>query len=150
VLSLGGDAGPLQPDETYLRLQGILSKKREQIPKNSRGVIVLETSDLAKLMVDDFTISRALYGDLLLKPVPAAGDERFDWDIRRAPNGFFLGTSRVSTVVVETVNLGEEQISFNRTVYPTNNPQARVLRLDELKLFGEIAEGLENLCLEEL
>ena len=40
--------------------------------------------------------------------------------------------------------------SFNRTVYPTNNPQARVLRLDELKLFGEIAEGSENLCLEEL
>lgn len=39
---------------------------------------------------------------------------------------------------------------LNRTAYPTNNPQARVLRFDELKLFGEIGEGLENLCFEEL
>jgi hypothetical protein len=150
VLSLGDDAGPLQPDQTYLRLRGILNKKRVQIPKNSRGVIVLEISDLAKLMVDNFTISRALYGDLLLKPVPATGEEGFDWDMSRAPNGFFLGTSRVSAVVVETVNVGIQDISFNRTVYPTNNPQARVLLSDELKLFGEIAEGLENLCFEEM
>jgi hypothetical protein len=53
-------------------------------------------------------------------------------------------------VVVETVNVGAEEITFNRTVYPTNNPQARILRLDELKLFGEIAEGLDNLCFEKL
>jgi|SRR6516164_5430962 hypothetical protein len=150
VLSLGDNVRRLQPDQTYLRLRGILSKKREQIPKNSRGIIVLEISDLLKLMVDDFTISRALYGDLLLKPAPGAGEEGFDWDMSRAPNGFFLGTSRVSAVVVETVNFGPEEISFSRTVYPTNNPQARVLHLDELKLFGEIAEGLQNLCFEEL
>jgi hypothetical protein len=127
-----------------------LNKKREQIPKNSRGVIVLEISDLAKLMVDNFTIFRALYGDLLLKPVPARGEGGFDWDMSRTPNGFFLGTSRVSAVVIERMNLGAEKISFNRTVYPTNNPQARILRLDELTLFGEIGEGLENLCFEEL
>ena len=150
VLSLGDDPGPLRPDETHLRLRGILNKKREQVPKNSRGVILLEISDLAKLMVDHFTILRALYGDLLLKPVLAAGSEGFDWDMSRAPNGFFLGTSRVSAVVVETVNVGAEEITFRRTVYPTNNPQACVLHLDELKLFGEIAEGLENLCFEEL
>jgi hypothetical protein len=150
VQSLGDDAGPLQPDQTYLRLRGILSKKREQIPKNSRGVILIEISALAKLMVDEFTISRALYGDLLLKPVSTVGGKDFDWDMSRAANGFFLGTSRVSAVVVETVNVGSEEINFNRTVYPTNNPQASVLRLDELKLFGEIAEGLENLCFEKL
>jgi hypothetical protein len=73
VLSLG-DAGVLQPDQTYLRLRGILNKKREQIPKNSRGVIVLEISDLAKLMVDEFTISRSLYGDLLLRPAPESAN----------------------------------------------------------------------------
>jgi hypothetical protein len=150
VLSLGGDPGPLQPDQTYLRLRGILKKKREQLPKNSRGLILLEISALAKLMVDEFTIMRTLYGDVLMKPVAAAGGEGWDWDMSRAPNGFFLGTSRVSAVVVETVNVGAEQITFGRTVYPTNNPQARVLHLDELKLFGDVAEGLENLCFEEL
>jgi hypothetical protein len=150
VLSLGDDAGPLQPDQTYLRLRGILKKKREQIPKTSRGVIVLEISDMAKLMVDEFTISRTLYGDVLLKLVPAVGEDGFDWDMSRAANGFFLGTSRISAVVVETVNVDIEEIRFMRTVYPTNNPQARVLRLEELKLFGEIAKGNENLCFEKL
>jgi hypothetical protein len=150
VLSLGNGPARLQPDQTYLRLRGILNKKRGQIPKNSSGVILLEISALAKLMVDDFTISRALYGDLLLNPVAGAGGEGFDWDMRRAPNGFFLGTTRVSAVVVETVNVGPEEITFSRTVYPTNNPQAHILHLDELKLFGEIAEGLENLCFEQL
>jgi hypothetical protein len=150
VLSLGDDPGPLQPDQTYLRLRGILNKKREQIPKNARGVILIEISALAKLMVDEFTIRRTLYGDVLVNPVAAAGGQGFDLDTSRAANGFFLGTSRVSAVVVETVNVGAEEITFNRTVYPTNNPQARVLRLDELKLFGEVAEGLENLCFEKL
>jgi hypothetical protein len=150
VLSLGDAPGPLQPDQTYLRLRGILNKKREQIPKNSRGVILLEISALAKLMVNEFTISRTLYGDVLLTPVAAGGGAGFDWDMSRAPNGFFLGTSRVSAVVIETVNVSAEEITFSRSVYPTNNPQARVLHLDELKLFGQIAEGLENLCFEEL
>lgn len=150
VLSLGEDPGPLQADQTYLRLRGILNKKREQIPKNSRGVILIEISALAKLMVDEFTILRTLYGDVLVNPVGAAGGEGFDLDMSRAPNGFFLGTSRVSAVVVETVNVGAEEITFNRTVYPTNNPQARILHSEELKLFGEIGEGLENLCFEEL
>jgi hypothetical protein len=150
VMSLGEDPGPLQADQTYLRLRGILNKKREQIPKNSRGVILIEISALAKLMVDEFTISRTLYGDVRVNPVAATGGEGFDLDMSRAPNGFFLGTSRVSAVVVETVNVGAEEITFNRTVYPTNNPQARILHLEELKLFGEIAQGLENLCLEKL
>lgn len=150
VLSLGDDPGPLQPDQTYLRLRGILNKKREQIPKNSSGVILLEISALGKLMVDEFTILRTLYGDVRVNLVAAAGGQAFDWDMSRAPNGFFLGTSRVSAVVIETVNVNAEEITFTRTVYPTNNPQAHILHLDELKLFGEIAEELENLCFEEL
>jgi hypothetical protein len=63
VLSLGEDPGPLQADQTYLRLRGILNKKREQLPKTSRGVILIEISALAKLMVDEFTILRTLYGE---------------------------------------------------------------------------------------
>jgi HEPN domain-containing protein len=150
VLSLGNARESLQPDQTYLRLRGILNKKREQIPKNSRGVILLEISALAKLMVNHFTISRALYGDLLLKPVAAVEGEGFDWDMSRVANGFFLGTSRVSAVVVEEADVGKAEIAFNRTVYPTNNPRASVLTLAELELFGTIAEDLENLCAEQL
>jgi len=48
------------------------------------------------------------------------------------------------------VKVGAEEITFNRTVYPTNNPQAKILRLAELKLFGEVGEGLEQLCLEQM
>ena len=59
-------------------------------------------------MVDEFTILRTLYGDVLVNPVAAAGGECLDLDMSRAPNGFFLGTSRVSAVVVETVNIGAE------------------------------------------
>ena len=149
-MSLGDNPGPLQPDQTYLRLRGILNKKREQIPKNSRGVILLEISDLAKLMVDHYTLSNALYGDLMFGLTPASGGEGFDSDMSRKSNGFFLGTSRVSAVVVETVRVGAEEITFTRQVYPTNNPQAQVLRLEELKLFGEIAPGMGHLCLEKL
>jgi hypothetical protein len=150
LLSLGDKPGTLQPDQTYLRLRGILNKKREQLPKNSRGVILLEISDLAKLMVDNYTLSAALYGDLVFSMTPAAGGEGFDSDMSRKPNGSFLRTSRVSAVVVETVHVSAQEMTLTRQVYPTNNPQAEVLRLEELKLFGEIAEGVEHLCFEKL
>lgn len=39
---------------------------------------------------------------------------------------------------------------LSREVFPTNNPQAMILTLDELKSFGTIAEGLERLCAENL
>jgi hypothetical protein len=150
LLSLGDNPGALQPDQTYQRLRGILNKKREQLPKNSRGMILLEISDLAKLMVNHYTLSAALYGDLVFSMTPAAGGEGFESDMSRKSNGFFLGTSRVSAVVVETVRVSAEEMTFTRKVYPTNNPQARVFLLEELKLFGEIAEGVEHLCFEKL
>jgi len=144
VLSLGEDPGPLQADQTYLRLRGILNKKREQIPKGSRGVILIEISALAKLMVDEFTILRTLYGDVLVNPVSVAGGVRSRYE--PGAQRIFPWTSRVSAVVVETVSVGNEEITFNRTVYPTNNPQGQILQLEELELFGEVAEGLGHLC----
>ena len=54
----------VQPDQTYDRLKRILRKKQKQLPKGGRGVILLEITDLAKLGIDDFTLQRALYGDL--------------------------------------------------------------------------------------
>lgn len=70
--------------------------------------------------------------------------------MNRKPNGYFLGTSRVSAVVIEKVQVASDRVYISREVFPTNNPNARVLELEELKLFGTIAEGLENLCSQGL
>jgi hypothetical protein len=148
VLPLGAPRHQLQPDETYLRLRTILRKKQKQLPKASPGIILLEISDLGKLLVDEFTLARAPYGDLVV--TFGRSEEGFPHDLNRKPNGFFLGTSRVSAVVIEKAQIETDRVLVSQGVFPTNNPNARVLRLEELKLFGTIAEGLENLCAEEL
>jgi hypothetical protein len=38
----------------------------------------------------------------------------------------------------------------SREVFPTDNPQAIVLTMAELGSLGTVAEGLENLCAEQL
>jgi hypothetical protein len=148
VLSLGEARARLKPDETYLRLRTLLTKKHKQLPKDSPGIILLDISDLAKLMVDRFTIERTLYGDLGV----VFGDqaEGYPHDLRRKPNGYFMRTTRVSAVVIQTTEVTPDAVRIGREVFPTNNPNARVLTREELQLFGTIAEGLENLCAEEL
>jgi len=148
VLALGEDRIEIKPDETYLRLRTLLGKKQKQLPKSAPGIIVLDISDLGKLMVDEFTIARTLYGDLVV--VLGAGAEGYPHDLQRKPNGYFMKTTRVSAVVIqETTSLGGT-VQIKRQVFPTNNPNAQVLTRDELKLFGAIAEGLDNLCAEAL
>ena len=111
---------------------------------------MLEISDLGKLMVYEFTLARTLYADLQVVIRGGPGAEDFPHNMNRKPNGFFMGTTRISAVVIETVKIGDEGVVASREVFPTNNPQAKVLSLAELKLFGTIAEGHENLCAEEL
>lgn len=149
VHPLGGDPRFLQPDETYKRLKQILKKKREQLPPRSRGFILLDVTDLAKLMLDQETIQRALYGDLVLR-VRQKPDGSFEDDMFRNPNGFFMQTSRVSAVVTQTMSGSEAGFRSDLDVFPTNNPQSKVLTLDEMKLFGKVADGLEHLCAERL
>jgi hypothetical protein len=149
VHPLGSDPHLLKPDQTYLRLRRILHKKCDQLPKGSRGIIVLELSDLEKLVVGQYTLESSLYGELQMTLRAAPPGKDFQVDENRKRNGFFLTTSRVSAVVVERVKIGDD-FSFSREVFPTNNPQAAVLTLGELKSFGTIAEGLENLCAEQL
>jgi hypothetical protein len=91
------------------------------------------------LLVDNFTISRALYGDLVV--TFGAAEEGFPHNMNRKPNGYFMGTSRVSAVVIEKVQVATDRVCEPK-VFPTNNPNARVLKLGELELFGTIAEGL--------
>ena len=144
-----GEAHALpKPDETYLRLRTLLRKKHKQLPKDSPGIILLDISALAPLMVDQFTIERTLYGDLVV--VLGAAAEGYPHDLPRKPNGYFMGTTRVSAVVIQKTEIAGKAVRIQREVFPTNNPNARVLRRDELKLFGTIAEGLENLCVEGL
>jgi hypothetical protein len=101
-------------------------------------------------MVDDYTLRTALYGELMVTVKRAARQEGFETDMNRKPTGFFLGTTRVSAVVIETAKISDDTYVVNREVFPTNNPQAKVLTLDELKSFGTIAEDLEHLCAEKL
>lgn len=147
VLPLGAERHLVQPDETYLRLRKLLGKKQKQLPKGTPGIILLDITDLGKLLVDEFTITRALYGDLV---VTIRGEEGFPHDLNRKPNGYFMGTSRVAAVVIQKTQIEADRVLVSREVFPTNNPHARVLKLEELKLFGTIAEGLENLCAEKL
>jgi len=150
VHPLGEHPYQVKPSETHLRLREILQKKSKQLPKASRGIIVLDITDLAKLMVDEETIMNAVYGDLqVIIKMPSDGED-FQWaDMNRKTNGFFLKTTRVSAVVVETASIADDVFSVNREVFPTNNPQATVLTTEELKALGTIAEDLENLCAEK-
>lgn len=147
VQSVGAQPHHPKPDETYLRLRSILRKKQKQLPSNSAGLILLEITDLGKLMVDEITLSAALYGDLVMSLRAEPG---FPHDLYRKPNGFFMGTSRVSAVVIERCRVSDDDVLVTREVFPTNNPHAKVLTLGELKCFGEVAGGYEHLCAEQL
>ena len=78
VYPLGPNPRLVQPDEMYVRLSEILKKKRDQLPRASRGLILLDVTELDKLMVDQETIQRATYGDLVfrVRQKPDGGFER--------------------------------------------------------------------------
>jgi hypothetical protein len=82
VHPLGPNPHLLKPDETYLRLRDILKKKREQLPKASRGIIVFDVKDLEKLMVDQETFQGAVYGDLVF--ILRGEASAFESDLGRA------------------------------------------------------------------
>jgi hypothetical protein len=85
-----GEAHALpKPDETYLRLRTPLTKKHKQLPKDSPGIILLDISDLAPLMVDQFTIERTLYGDMVV--VLGAAGEEYPHDLPRKTERVFHG-----------------------------------------------------------
>ena len=54
-----------EADLSHERLKGILDKKRKQLPKGSRGIILIERSEL--FMLSDFAIEAALYGNLVVR-----------------------------------------------------------------------------------
>lgn len=48
---------PPEPDQTHERLKKMLSKKKSQLPENSRGILVFDVSEL--FMLSDFSIESA-------------------------------------------------------------------------------------------
>lgn len=147
TLPLGSHPLETKPDQSYLRLRRILAKKRTQLPKGSRGIIVLDLTDLWMLGLE--TIERALYGDLKIHfQRDTNGSVKDETTLNHAANGFFINTSRVSAVVVENMKIGRT-IEVVRLVYPTNNESATVLARAELCCFGELQEHLAHLSADK-
>ncbi len=133
---------PPEPVDDHERLKRILHAKRKQLPEASRSIIALDVSEL--FMLSDFSIERALYGDLLVEfsrvkgPDEPVGETKW----RRNNRGFLLHTSRVSAVVIQKRNVENGQVKIERRVYPTNRADADTVRLSlvELKRFGDIGD----------
>jgi hypothetical protein len=131
---------PPEPVKDHERLKTILNNKRRQLPSASRGIIVLDVSEL--FMLSDFTVERALYGDLLVGFQPVKGSEEplgetASW---RNNRGFLLHTSRVSAVVIQKRNVENGEVKVKRQVYPTNRADSDTIRLNlaELERFGAV------------
>jgi hypothetical protein len=133
---------PPEPVKDHERLKKILNNKRRQLPSASRGIIVLDVSEL--FMLSDFSVERALYGDLLVGFQRVKGPEEpvgetASW---RNNRGFLLHTSRVSAVVIQKRNVQEEEANIKRQVYPTNRADSDTIRLSlaELERFGAVED----------
>jgi len=95
-------------------------------------------------MLSDFSIERALYGDLLVEfprvkgPEEAVGEEK----IRRNNRGFLLHTSRVSAIVIQKRKVEGGEVKNEWYVYPTNRADADTIRLSlaELERFGSLGD----------
>jgi hypothetical protein len=133
---------PPEPVKTHERLKTILLDKTSQLPKDSRGIIVLEVSE--QFMLSEFTIMTALYGDVEVHfpAVSNPGQPVTELTTRNNERGFFGMTSRVSAVVIHKRVFEPGQIESSWQVYPTNraNPDTIRLSLAELERFGDIGD----------
>jgi hypothetical protein len=138
-----------QADQTHARLQKIMNKKREQLPKDSRGLVVIDCSDL--FMLNDFSISAALYGDLMVRFDPVEpGKPVGDPIPYRNARGLFAKTSRVSAVLFHRRFVEAGIVQHDWQVYPTNRADPDTIRLTgaELARFGDLGDRA-NLTAEE-
>lgn len=142
---------PPAPDQTHERLKKMLSKKKTQLPEDSRGILVFDVSEL--FMLSDFSIASALYGDLVVRlTAPStAGGPIGEPTLFRNGRGFFGKSSRVSAVIFHTRHLSEGKIENRWRVFPTNRANEDTIRLEEseLNLFGDL-EDRKNLSAENL
>jgi hypothetical protein len=138
-----------EPDQTHKRLNKIMNKKREQLPKDSRGIVVIDCSDL--FMLTDFSIDAALYGDLMVHFEPVTPGQPVGPPIPyRNGRGLFAKTSRVSAVLFHRRFVEGGTIKQDWQVYPTNRANADTIRLGAVELgrFGQLGDRA-NLAAEE-
>ena len=140
-----------EPDQNHERLKRILSKKKTQLPEKSRGILVIDVSEL--FMLSDFSIESALYGDLVvrLNAPSTPGGPIGEPLLSRNGRGFFSKSSRVSAVVFHTRHVAEGKVENRWRVFPTNRADKDTIQLDgsELNLFGDL-EDRQNLSAEHL
>lgn len=140
-----------EPDQTHERLKKMLSKKKTQLPENSRGILVFDVSEL--FMLSDFSIESALYGDLVVRlTAPSAPSGPIgEPTLFRNGRGFFGKSSRVSAVVFHTRKLDQGKIENRWRVFPTNRANDDTIQLKEaeLSLLGDL-EDRKNLSAENL
>jgi hypothetical protein len=133
---------PPEPSKDHERLRQILDDKREQLPKGSRGIIVLEVSNA--FMLSEFSIENALYGDRLIHFAPVSGPSKPVGEAIESRNkrGFLLHTSRVSAVVIQKRTVEDEKVRNDWYVYPTNRIKSDTIRLslEELQRFGRVGD----------
>jgi len=133
---------PPEPVKTHERLKTILIDKISQLPKDSRGIIILEVSE--QFMLSDFTIKSALYGDLEVHfpLVSGPGEPVGEITAKKNERGFFGQTARVSAVGIHRRVSDYNQIRSTWQVYPTDRANADTIRLDlaELERFGDVED----------
>lgn len=140
-----------EPDQTHERLKKMLSKKKTQLPENSRGILVFDVSEM--FMLSDFSIESALYGDLVVRLTAHStpGGPIGEPTLFRNGRGFFGKSSRVSAVVFHTRHVDQGKIESRWRVFPTNRANEDTIQLEaaELSLFGDL-EDRKNLSAENL
>jgi hypothetical protein len=133
---------PPEPSKDHERLRQILDDKRDQLPKGSRGIIVLEVSNA--FMLSEFSIDTALYGDRMISFAPVGGPSEPVGETIESRNrrGFLLHTSRVSAVVIQKRKVEEGKVMNDWYVYPTNRLDSDTIRLslEELQRFGNVGD----------
>jgi hypothetical protein len=138
-----------QADKSHERLKGILDKKRKQLPKDSRGIIVIDRSEL--FMLTDFAIEAALYGNMVVRigAPKTPGGPLGDATAARDHRGIFAMTSRISAVVIHERRVEGSDVKNDWKVYPTDRANADTIRLtlEELRRFGDLGDRT-NLCAE--
>ena len=138
-----------EADLSYERLKGILDKKRKQLPKGSRGIILIERSEL--FMLSDFAIEAALYGNLVvrIRAPESPGGPLGEMTASRDHRGVFALTSRISAVIIHKRHIDGSNVRNEWKVYPTDRANADTIRLTlaELQRFGDLEDRV-NLCAE--
>ena len=133
---------PPEPLKTHERLKKILKKKKDQLPKGERGILLLEASEL--FMLDEFTVESALYGDLVVEftSVKSPGEAVGEPTAKRNNRGFFRNTSRASAIVIHKRVSEKGEVKSEWKVYPTNraNDDTIQLTLAELQRLGDLGE----------